>query len=97
MKMQIHLIIYVPQVLTENPSQDFKYHREINVCQGLQSDTKLLPHVFAAKLPTPVKVEILEKYLKGYDSVEVKYLIMVLQFIVKNLNVIQIAKTCVQQ
>jgi hypothetical protein len=48
-------------------------------------------------LPTPVKVEILEKYLKGYDSVEVKYLIMVLQFIVKNLNVIQIAKTCVQQ
>jgi hypothetical protein len=48
-------------------------------------------------LPTAVKVEILEKYLKGYDSVEVKYLIMVLQFIVKNLNVIQIAKTCVQQ
>jgi hypothetical protein len=38
MKMQMHLIIFVPQVLRDNPAQDFKYHREINVCQGLQSD-----------------------------------------------------------
>ena len=74
MKMQIHLIIFVPQVITDNPAQDFKYHREINGYQGLQSDTKLFPHVFVAKLPTPVKVEILEKYLNGYDSEEVKYL-----------------------